>query len=628
MCGLLALFGDSVPASLDVARRALESIRHRGPDASGEWCEPGVFLGHRRLSIIDLHTGQQPMHSSDGRYVIVFNGEIYNYRELREELQRSGSRFCTKSDTEVILEGYRCWGRRVVERLNGMFAFAIWDRTARQAFIARDRLGIKPLCWAMRGDTLVVSSTMEPFDELGWFDALDPVAVRDLMTFDYIPAPRTIRKGVRKLEPGSRFEWALGSGEPCVDSYWEPPPADDSLEPPDEEELEDLLDRSVRRQMVSDVPIGVFLSGGIDSSLLVALMARHSAQPVKTYSVAFSEQEADESAIAARVAKRFETDHSVLHAEEVGAAALQQLIGALDEPFCDAALIPLFALSRLTRSHVKVTLSGDGGDEVFGGYEKYLMPTPGADRVPFSGVVQRSLRTLPWRPRGIDHVYRRTLTPREWLQYSFVHYGDFPVFRKDLGQLFDRSFVQQARIREFFAPWERIGRMYGELTDADTGAGPDADTVMRADLRTYLSENCLVKTDRASMLASLEVRVPFLDEMVLDRVLPLHASRKIVDGRLKALLFPLAKRLLPIEVWNRPKHGFNVPLETKLATVWRPVVDDALAWGERHLPIFDYAYLRRLQRINLSEQAVGIELWNPVTLITWAMARPHRWSLA
>ena len=281
--------------------------------------------------------------------------------------------------------------------------------------------------------------------------------------------------------------------------------------------------------------------------------------------------------------------------------------------------MPLYALSRLTSSEVKVTLSGDGGDEIFGGYEKYRGVAGGGD-ARLSWLVRRSLETIPWRPRGAGHLFGRTLSASESLRYSYTRYGDFPVFRKDLTQLFAPEFRAGAKIDEFFAPWDRIGRAYGSV--------PDSDMLMRTDLRTYLSENCLVKTDRASMLASLEVRVPFLDELLVDRIVPLHASKKIVNGQLKALLLPLAKRLLPEEVWNRPKHGFNVPVEVKLAGIWRPVVEDALAWGEQHFAVFNYPYLRRLQRINLSEQAVGLELWNPVVLLTWAMAQATRRSPA
>ena len=615
MCGIIAFFHNSdLPSPL--ARRALASLQHRGPDASGEWSDDCVFLGHQRLSIIDLHTGQQPMHSSDGRYVIVFNGEIYNYRELRCQLQQRGAQFHTQSDTEVIVEGYRHWGSTVVEKLNGMFAFVIWDRNNRLAFGARDRLGIKPLCWAVDGDLVIVSSTQEPFSQINGFDQLDPVAVRDLMTFDYVPTPRSIRKNVRKLEPGCRFHWRPG-GEPQVETYWQPPQADQSKIAPSEEELEELLDRAVERQMISDVPIGVFLSGGIDSSLLVALMARHSDRPVKTYSVAFAERGVDESAIAQRVAEQFSTDHSVLRAEEIGAEALQGLIGSLDEPFCDIALVPLHALSRLTRKHVKVALCGDGADEVFGGYPKYLLAGQPARQLPFSSLMRRSLEGLPWRPRGAGHLYCRTLSADERLEFSTIsRYGDFPVFRKDLNQLLAPEFRADARVADYFEPWERHRQPYGTTLDTDV--------LMRADLRTYLSENCLVKTDRASMLASLEVRVPFLDELVLDRVVPLHSAQKLGNGQLKALLLPMAKRLLPREVWDRPKHGFEVPLPAKLAGPWRPVVEQALSWGARNLPVFNYAYLQRLHRINLSEISIGTELWNPVVLITWAMAQRVR----
>jgi len=611
MCGIIAFLQNSEVTQPPVGR-ALASMKHRGPDASGQWGEGHAFLGHNRLSIIDLRTGQQPMHSVDGRYVVVFNGEIYNYRELRHELTSSGAQFRTVSDTEVILEGYRRWGAGVVERLNGMFAFVIWDRVERVALGARDRLGIKPLCWAMTADGLVVTSTQEPFAALG-FRQLDPIAVRDLMTFDYIPAPRTIRKGVHKLPPGSRFVWRPGTSGPRIESYWVPPSADERMRAPSEEELEELLDRSVRRQMVSDVPIGAFLSGGVDSSLLVALMARHSERPVKTYSVAFAEEDADESRIASLVADQFATDHSVLRAEEVTAESLRQLIGSLDEPFCDPALVPLHALSMLTRQHVKVTLSGDGGDEIFGGYQKYLLALGFPRPFPLSGIVRRSLEALPWRPRGVGHLYGRLLTAREWLQFSYTRYGDFPVFRKDLSQLLARDFRHDARIEQFFEPWERIAHAFGDE--------PDADVLMRADLYTYLSENCLVKTDRASMLSSLEVRVPFLDELLVDRILPLHARDKIVNGQLKALLYPLAKRLLPEEVWNRPKHGFNVPIDARLAGSWKPLVDESLDWGERHLPIFNYPYLRRLSRLSAKEAGIGSELWNPVVLLTWTMSQ-------
>src|SRR5262245_61268042 len=295
MCGFFSVIQDKPRIELAAARRALAAIAHRGPDASADWVDGHVYLGHRRLSIIDLKTGGQPMFSHDERYVVIFNGEIYNFPELRDQLCREGARFNTRSDTEVILEGYRRWGAGVVKRLNGMFAFVLWDRQKRAVLAARDRLGIKPLCWALRDGALIAASTLEPFSALNEFRSLDPIAVRDLMTFDYILAPRTVFKGVYKLEPGSTLEWSFGQSEPRIERFWSPPAVNKQSSAPDETELEALLDRAVERQMIADVPIGAFLSGGIDSSLLVAFMSRHSSGPVQTFSVAFAESKVDES---------------------------------------------------------------------------------------------------------------------------------------------------------------------------------------------------------------------------------------------------------------------------------------------------------------------------------------------
>jgi asparagine synthase (glutamine-hydrolysing) len=613
MCGFVAFLQEAQILDLAVARQSSNMIAHRGPDAAGEWYERNVFLLHRRLSIIDIATGQQPMQSRDGRFVIVFNGEIYNFHELREELRNEGIQFRTNSDTEVLLEGYGYWGPAFVDRLNGMFAFVIWDRQKSTAFGARDRIGIKPLCWAQSKGALIVSSTLEPFKVLDDFRQVDPVAVRDLLAFDYIPSPRTILQGVNKLEPGCLFQWRLGDGSPRIQRYWTPPGADNSAEVPSESELENLLEKVVRRQMISDVPIGVFLSGGIDSSLMVALMARESQKPVLSFSIAFKDAEADESSIAGLVARQFGTDHTVLPAEDLGPDMLLELLGRLDEPFGDPALVPTYVLAKMTAGHVKVALSGDGGDEVFGGYPKYLLGDASSWRIPGYHLLDASLRTLGWRPQRMSHLYWRTMTHGERIRWSWVRYGDFPVFRKDLRQVLASGYHSTAKIAEFFEPWEKVAKRYGDRLDSDV--------LMRADLGTYLSENCLVKTDRASMLASLEVRVPLLDEMLLQRILPLHAHKKMAGGTLKALLLPIVKRLLPRPVWDRPKHGFHVPLDRFLSGIWRPAVEAALEWGESHVDLFDYRYLRRLHAINITTGGIGRELWNPVVFLAWAMAR-------
>jgi asparagine synthase (glutamine-hydrolysing) len=612
MCGFVAFFQDQSMIDTETAQRALARIAHRGPDAAGDWRERNVMLLHRRLSIIDLSTGQQPMHSHDRRYVIVFNGEIYNFPELRRQLESEGSRFQTHSDTEVILEGYRRWGKRVVEQLNGMFAFVIWDLEQQLAFGARDRLGIKPMCWAMKRGCLIVSSTLEPFGEIPGFDTIDPVAVRDLLTFDNILSPRTIMRGVRKLEPGCTLLWRFGDQEPNIERYWRPPLPDFNLTAPTQDELEELLDRAVKRQMISDVSIGVFLSGGIDSSLIAALMARHSEKPIQTFSIAFDDSKMDESPIAQLVARQFGTDHTVLQAEGLGPQELLELLGRLDEPFADAAVVPTYILSKMTSSHVKVALSGDGGDEVFGGYPKYLLGMLNGHGMPMRSILHGFLRSLPWKPRGMSHLYWRTLSSQERIAWSLTTYGDFPVFRKDLRQVFMPAQYQSMQLDQFFDPWERRAKRYGNRFDTDL--------LMRTDLETYLNENCLVKTDRASMLASLEVRVPFLDNQLMDRILPLAADKKIVNGTLKSLLLPLVKGILPKEVWNRPKHGFNTPLDTWLKNDWRPAVEAALDWGEANINLFNFRYLRRLHEINLQRGGIGRELWNPFVFLAWAMS--------
>src|ERR1041385_4205631 len=616
MCGFIAVLQSRPCIDIVAARRSLNAIAHRGPDAAGEWSDGHVFLGHRRLSVIDLATGDQPMQSADGRYVIVFNGEIYNFIELRERLANEGVCFRTRSDTEVILEGYRRWGAKVVERLHGMFAFVIWDTLRSSLFGARDRLGIKPLCWAMHNGALIVSSTIEPLTKLNGFESIDLIALRDLMTFDYILAPRTILDGVHKLEPGNRFEWSFGSTGPAIEPYWTAPDVNTAAHIPDEYELEALLEHAVKRQMISDVPIGAFLSGGIDSSLLVALMARHSGTPVRTFSVSFAEEGFDESPIAQLVARRYGTNHTVLEAEKVDSEALLELLGFLDEPFCDPAFVPTYALSKLTRNHVKVALSGDGGDEVFGGYPKYRLGEADRQALHLSSLWEYVRQVQEWRPMGAGRIQWWTMSRRDRIRFAWTRYGDFRVFRKDLRQLLVPKYHDAMKIEEYFEPWERHARCHGPRFSTDV--------LMRADLTTYLSENNLVKTDRASMLASLEARVPYLDETVLDRILPLPAKLKIAHGQLKALLMPIVRRLLPREVWDRPKRGFHVPVGAALAGAWRPALEAALDWGESNLDLFDYSYLRHLHSLNISGLEVWRDLWNPFVFLAWSMARSLR----
>lgn len=617
MCGILGVFQADTVIEWSAAKTAANAIAHRGPDQQGEWRDRYAMLFHRRLSIIDLAMGSQPMVSKDGRHVIVFNGEIYNFVELRNELQHEGVTFRTHSDTEVLLEGYSRWGAGVVTRLNGMFAFVVWDRLKTTVFGARDRLGIKPFSWGMHKGSLVVSSTLEPFAVLDAFGSIDPVAVRDVLAFDYIPAPRAIFNSVHKLQPGCWFQWRVGDAAPHIEHYWQPPLPDHMAVAPGEAEVEELLRRAVKRQLVGDVPVGAFLSGGMDSSLIVALMARESSRPIKSFSVAFEDEEFDESPLAELVAREFGTEHTVLRGDALSPEGLLDLLGRLDEPFADPAVIPTCVLAKLTAGHVKVALSGDGADEVFGGYSKYLV-SKNARPLPGHFMLDAALRAMTWRPRGMANIYQRTLSPSDQLRWSRVRYGDFPVFRKDLRHVLSVRYHDRADITSYFEPWDRVAERYG-----DSGT---MDGLMRSDLETYLSENCLVKTDRASMLASLEVRVPYLDELLLDRILPLPADKKIVEGSLKALLKPLAKRLLPRQVWDRPKHGFNAPVSRLLAREWRPAVETVLEWGRANVDLFNYGYLERLHAINRSEGGIDRELWNPFVTLAWMMRHSLRTS--
>ena len=300
-------------------------------------------------------------------------------------------------------------------------------------------------------------------------------------------------------------------------------------------------------------------------------------------------------------------------AEDLGPEMLLDLLGRLDEPFGDPAVVPTYALSKMTRGHVKVALSGDGGDEVFGGYPKYLLGKQNREGLWLQRILHQALYALPWRSAGLSHVYWRTLSSQDLIRWSWARYGDFPVFGKDLRQVLMPAYFESARVSEYFETWEHRAGRYGSRYDTDL--------LMRTDLETYLSENCLVKTDRASMLASLEVRVPFLDNVILDHILPLPAENKIVNGRLKALLLPIAHRILPKEVWDRPKQGFDVSSGVRLKGDWRPAVEAVLDWGEVNLDLFNMRYLRKLHQRNLNGGEVGRELWDPFVFLAWAMAR-------
>jgi asparagine synthase (glutamine-hydrolysing) len=570
MCGILLTVGDAFRADFDAALAALKS---RGPDGSEVLAHGDALLGHARLAVIDIAGGRQPMTAANGRLAMVYNGEIYNFAALRRELEAAGRAFSTRSDSEVLLTGYLHWGEAVVDRLDGMFAFAIHDAQDGSVFLARDRLGIKPLFWGEHAGGLVAASTLAPFFALTAFPKkLDAEGLRDYLAFQTPLAPRTLVRAIHALPPGACLRWTPGGGA-MARQWWTIPDATERA--PDHEalvaETDRLLAQAIKDQLVADVPLGAFLSGGIDSSLVVHFMAQAGAQPLKTFSVRFAEAGFDESPAARAVAEQYGTEHHILDAPQLTADTLAAALAGLDQPLADPAYIPTWALSRLTRQHVTVALSGDGGDELFGGYPRFLDI---ADRHPDS-TAKRLLRAMLRHGLAPASLTRRALAGADLLLYRRVELGDYPGSRKDLRRYLAPELATAFRPQATLELWRELASRHG---------GYDRGALLRADLWTYLSENCLAKTDRASMAHGLEVRVPLLANALQDRMLRLPASVHFDAGGGKALLRALARRHLPEAVWNREKHGFSVPLRANFAGPWRDWCDARIASAAAQAP--------------------------------------------
>src|SRR5205809_3060746 len=562
MCGIFGLIGTPWR---DGARAALDTLRTRGPDDSALLDLGDAILGHTRLAVIDLVSGQQPMRSADGRYTIVFNGEIYNFHDLRKELASAGHVFVTRSDTEVLLQGFVAWGERVVPRLDGMFAFAVWDERERMLFAARDRMGIKPFFYSTVAG-FSFGSTLASFLRLEGFPReIDYEALRDYLACQSTLAPHSFLSAVAQLPPASQLVWRARDGRLQIRRHWDiPDPSDLAF---DRGEVLDRVDAaigdSVRAQLVADVPLGGFLSGGIDSSLMVHYMARAGARPLRTFNLRFRESGFDETPYARAVAERFGTEHHTLDAPQIDGAGFAQAVGDLDQPLADPAYVMTHALSRLTRSFVTVAISGDGGDELFGGYARFREEEDRYPRRPGQDLL-RELVEAGWLPGAL---LRRSLHGRDRVFYRRVELGPWEVSRKSL----KRYLAPDAWAR--CMPEKTLG-LWRELA-ASFGGRMNTESLMRADLWTYLSDNCLAKTDRASMAHGLEVRVPLLGNAVLDSVLRLSAKAHF-NGEDKLLLRDLARRYLPDSVWNRPKHGFSVPLRELFNGAWRDRCEDVV----------------------------------------------------
>jgi len=578
-------------------RRMTDSLAHRGPDDHGYYLQPSVCLGHRRLSIIDLSTGHQPMTTSDGRYTVVFNGEIYNYREIRTSLDGMGTRFSTTSDTEVLLELFARQEKDALQSFNGMFAFAIWDDHRQRIFLARDRLGIKPLYYAIWQGELIFGSEMKAI--LAYPDMpreMNRLSVAKYLTYGYIPAPATIFKNIFKMEPGTYLTYDGKTLEKGM--YWDIPLDDKPLNdlPPNEcgERCLELLNDAVRLRLRSDVPVGVFLSGGIDSSTIAALAARQCTTRLHTFSIGFEEASYDESPFARMVASQYGTEH---HHEVLSASKalelLPEVLAGMDEPFADASILPTQLLSRFTVQHVKVALGGDGGDELFAGYPAFQ-----------AHIMMEKLSVLPtiWRNKLVDWARRFPVSHNyaslEYITQLFFRGASISpeirfflwlgIFGNDEKRRMLSASVQSELLRE--NQFEDILRHVHQSRLIN-----DFQRLLYLCMKLYMQDGILNKVDRASMACALEVRVPFLDHNMVEFVSRIPQAYKLHHMTTKYILKHATRDLLPKAIRKRRKAGFMIPLASWLSNELKPMVMDLCSEAEinKH-GLFDPAFVKEM----------------------------------
>jgi asparagine synthase (glutamine-hydrolysing) len=599
MCGIAGIFDTRERRLIDegLLQRMNETQFHRGPDDGGVHTEPGVGLAHRRLSIIDLSGGHQPLFNEDGSVVVVYNGEIYNFHELSDELLAAGHRFRTRCDTEVLVHAWEEWGAACVERFRGMFAFAIWDRKQSTLFLARDRLGIKPLYYSLLSDgRLLFGSELKALlAHDGWPRKLDPRSVEDYFGFGYVPEPRTIFTNVFKLEPGHTLTVRRGDAGLQTRQYWDVNFTANGIADEKEAagELIERLREAVKIRLISDVPLGAFLSGGVDSSAVVALMAELTNEPVNTCSIAFGDPAFDESSYAARVARQYQTSHRVGEVSPDDFSLLDKLAGLYDEPYADSSAMPTYRVCELARKQVTVALSGDGGDENLAGYRRYRWHTyeeqmrslfPLSLRRPLFGALGRYYPKADWAPkifRAKTTFEALARTDIEGYFHSVSILGD--TLREKLFSADFRRSLQQYRAVEVFqrhavnAPEHPLSR------------------IQYLDLKTYLVGDILTKVDRASMAHGLEVRVPILDHKFVEWLAGLPPELKLRGRQGKYLFKKSLESRLPDEILYRAKMGFAVPLASWFRGPLRERVKEALL-GPRMLDsgIFDRRFLQRM----------------------------------
>lgn len=599
MCGIVGIFDTRGAGTVDRALldKMNQSQFHRGPDEGGLFVEPGVGLGHRRLSIIDLSSGQQPLFNEDGSVVVVFNGEIYNFQELVPELQAAGHVFRTRSDTEVIVHAWEEWGEACVERFRGMFAFALWDRNRQTLFLARDRLGVKPLYYALLPDgQLIFGSELKALlVHPGLTREIDARAVEDYFAYGYVPEPKTIYGSALKLPPGHTLSLRAGAPLPAPRQYWDIPfkPLPALSEGDAAEELIDRLREAIKIRLISEVPLGAFLSGGVDSSAVVAMMAQVSGGAVNTCSISFNDPAFDEARYAALVAERYHTKHYVDRVESDDYDLIDTLAGIYDEPYADSSALPTYRVCQLARKHVTVALSGDGGDENLAGYRRYRWHLyeermrgmlPLGLRRPVFGLLGGVYPKADWAPKVLRAKTTFEALARDGVEGYF--HGVSVMSDAMRGRLFSADFKKRLQ------GYRAIEVMRGHARHAPEHP---LSRVQYLDMKTYLVGDILTKVDRASMAHALEVREPLLDHKLMEWWSGLSPDLKLRGTEGKYIFKKALEPHLPREVLYRPKMGFSIPLAAWFRGPLRERVRDAVL-GESLAAtgIFDRDYLRQM----------------------------------
>ena len=614
ICGVVSLAGEAIdPLALEAMN---ETLSHRGPDSAGTLLDGPVGLAVRRLAIIDLVGGDQPIANEDRTVHVIQNGEIYNYRELRAELERAGHRFTTHSDTEVLVHLYEERGPRFVEALRGMFAVAVWDARQRRVVLARDRFGIKPLYYRVAVDSLSFASELKALlRQPGFSREIDLDALEAFLAFNYVPAPFTIFAEVRKLPPGHLLVWNEAEREPALERYVRPAPVSaraTRTEPEAElaEELRTRLRDSVRAHLIADVPVGVLLSGGIDSSALTAFAALESSGPVSTFSIGFEEGSFDERDLARLVAERYATDHHELLLRADALELMPQIAAAFDEPFADSSAIPTYLISRLARTQVKVALSGEGGDELFGGYYTYSADSiaPWAGRA--AAIARPLIERLPSSTAAAALDYRAKRFARAaHLPPLERHHGWKEIFSPDA-----RAVLLAPGRRSSLDPVDLLRARYRE-----TQGSEELARLMDVDTGVYLVDDLLVKTDRASMAHSLEARVPFLDSVVAELALALPVRHKVRGFSKKRLLRKAMAPLLPQEIVRGKKRGFSIPAAAWLRGELEPLAREVLSPAAlRNQGFFRPETVARLIDVHVAgREDTSRQLWALLSFSLW-----------